>query len=168
MIADMSTANEDRRFLAHEMLTGPQLKYDSSKTRLPIDRKKRAELRYLVKQNAKCEHSSIYSQISFICRRLAISHEDNRITRVEAMQLTLKAHEQLSHRNLPRNVVAEELHRQLDKLEETSRSLFGAVMANTNSSVYVREKPQESYGKKDIDQNNEPDKYSERFWADVI
>jgi hypothetical protein len=130
------------------------------------DLKKRDALRRMVKQNTKCEHSSIYSQISFICRRLAVSHEGNKITTEQAVYLIVEAHKQLSHEGLPREVVVEELHKHLDKLEGNNKSLFGVVMANTNSSVHIRRKPLESVDKDEI--SNDDDKYSENYWADVI
>lgn len=132
-----------------------------------IDLKKRDTLKKLVKQNTKCEHSSIYSQISFICRRLAITYEDNRITTEQAMDLIFEAHDQLSHKALPREVVVEGLHKTLDKLEGNNRSLFGIVMANTNSSVHVRKNSSKSIDREgeNRDANN---RYSENYWADVI
>jgi hypothetical protein len=139
----------------------------SSKSPHAIDLKKRDALKKLVKQNTKCEHTSIYSQISFICRRLAIAHEDNRITTEQSMNLIFEAHQQLSHKALPRDVVVEGLHKMLDKLEGNNRSLFGIVMANTNSSVHVKNKSSESIGKED--ENREAgNRYSENYWADVI
>ena len=131
------------------------------------NRKKRIILKKLVKQNTACEHTSIYSQISFICRRLAVSHEDNKITTVQAMSLIFEAHQQLSHKGLPRDVVAEGLHKCLDKLEDNNRSLFGIVMANTNSSVHVRKMASEPIEAKE--ENDEiHNRYSENYWADVI
>ena len=139
----------------------------SSKRSSIPDRKKRNALKKLVKQNTTCEHSSIYSQISFICRRLAISHEDNKITTEQAMDLIFKAHQQLSHKGLPKEVVAEGLHKCLDKLEGNNRSLFGIVMANTNSSVHIRKMASESIENEEED-NEIHNRYSENYWADVI
>src|ERR687884_609615 len=138
----------------------------SKRSSMP-DRKKRSILKKLVRQNTACEHSSIYSQISFICRRLAASHENNKITTEQAMDLIFEAHQQLSHKGLPKDVVAEGLHKWLDKLEGNNRSLFGIIMANTNSSVHVRKMASEPI--ENEQENNEiPNRYSENYWADVI
>ena len=140
------------------------------------DLKKREDLKRLVKQNTKCEHSAIYSQITFICRRLAIAYEGTRITTEQAMNLIFEAHEQLSHKGLPRDVVAEQLHKRLDKMENNNKSLFGIVMANTNSSVHIRGKENKAFEEESaIDKSDEEqqihsdgDRYSESYWADVI
>jgi hypothetical protein len=143
--------------------------------RIAVDQKKREELKRLVKQKTKCEHSAIYSQITFICRRLAMAYEDNKITAEQAMNLIFEAHEQLSHKGLPRDVVVVQLHKRLDKIENNSKSQFGIVMANTNSSVHMRRREGGQSGKDSPDEENgaeeilgSEDKYSESYWADVI
>ena len=83
--------------------------------------RKRSALKKLIKDNTKCDHSAIYSQISFICRRLAASHEEGRITMEQAMQLIFDAHDRLAHKGLPVETVAEEMHKRLDKLEANDR-----------------------------------------------
>jgi hypothetical protein len=168
MIQSMSLENDNKQHYHSRAIAKADMNDASSITRLPIDRKKRDVLRKVVKANSKCEHSSIYSQISFICRRLATSHEENRISTEQAMHLILKAHEELSHKGLPKEVVAEELHKVLDKLEGNSRSLFGIVMANTNSSVHIQGKPIEFSDENKEQADVAPDKYSENYWADVI
>jgi len=144
--------------------TDSQRKGDQIVNSFSVNRKKREELRKLVKQNAKCAHSSIYSQISFICRRLAILHEEGRISKELAMDMVLRAHDQLSHKSIPKQVVSNELHKELDKLVGQENTQFAMVMANTNSSVHVRKKPSDSI---DEGAGNE-DRYSENYWADVI
>jgi hypothetical protein len=138
--------------------------------------RKRSALKKLIKDNTKCDHSAIYSQISFICRRLAVSHEESRITMEQAMQLIFDAHDRLAHRGLPVETVSEEIHKRLDKLEGNDRSRFGIVMANTNSSVHlgrgVSKKQLPEHTGKEEDQeeilDGPADRYSESFWADVI
>ena len=139
---------------------------------------KRGALKRLIKDNTKCSHSAIYSQISFICKRLAASHEEGKITTAHAMQLVFDAHDRLAHKGLPVEAVAEEMHKQLDKLEDNDRSRFGIVMANTNSSVHLgrgvskRQLQEHTTGKNEDQEeeilNGHVDKYSESFWADVI
>jgi hypothetical protein len=83
------------------------------------------------------------------------------------MDLIFEAHQQLSHKGLPKDVVAEGLHKWLDKLEGNNRSLFGIIMANTNSSVHVRKRASEPI--ENEQENNEiHNRYSENYWADVI
>jgi hypothetical protein len=135
-----------------------------------VDRRKRDDLRRLVKQNTRCSHSSIYSQISFICRRLAVLHESNKISTEQALDLTLQAHDQLSHKGLQKDVVAEQLHKALDKLQKNGdTSRLAIIMANTNSSVHARDQITEMKKKTNSDlENRYHDKYSESYWADVI
>lgn len=127
------------------------------------DRNKRKELKRMVKQNTGCSHSSIYSQITFICKRIAILHEEGKISSMDAMKLIFEGHEQLSHQALPRDVVAENIHKDLDKLEGGDRTRFGVIMANTNSSVHLRGRKEKSE-RKDLQEG----KYSESYWADII
>ena len=138
--------------------------------------RKRSALKKLIKDNTKCNHSAIYSQISFICRRLAALHEEGRITMEQAMQLIFDAHDRLAHKGLPVETVAEEMHKRLDKLEANDRSQFGIVMANTNSSVHLgrgtsKKQLQKRTGKEEDREeisDGHADRYSESFWADVI
>jgi hypothetical protein len=113
------------------------------------DLEKRAVLRSLVKKNTKCHHSQIYTQANAICRRISISHEQDKISTEQAMELMLEAHEQMSHKGMPKDVVAEDMHKRLDKLEGIEKATFGVVMANSNTDAKLG-------------------RYSESYWADVI
>ena len=72
----------------------------------PVDPKKRALLKNLVKRNTSCHHLQIYTQANVICRRISYSYEEGKITEKQAMELMFQAHEQMSHRGLPKEVVA--------------------------------------------------------------
>lgn len=119
------------------------------------DLEKRAALRALVKRNTRCHHSQIYTQANAICRRISISHEQDKISAEQAMGLMLEAHDQMSHKGMPKDVVAEDMHKRLDKLEGVDRAGLGVVMANTNSSIHLKD-------------GDRLGKYSESYWAEVI
>src|SRR5215212_8933646 len=90
--------------------------------RRPADHKKRAHLKALVKRNTSCHHLQIYTQANVICRRISQSYEEGKISEKQAMELMFEAHEQMSHRGLPREVVATEMHKRLDKLEGNDKT----------------------------------------------
>src|ERR687895_1201119 len=104
----------------------------------PLDPKRRAVLKNLVRKNTSCHHLQIYTQANVICRRISYSYEEGKISEKQAMELMFEAHEQMSHRGLPKDVVAIEMHKRLDKLESNDKTSFAVIMANTNSSVHAR------------------------------
>ena len=135
----------------------------------PLDPKKRALLKNLVKKNTLCHHLQIYTQANSICRRISYSYEEGKISEKQAMELMFEAHEKMSHRGLPKEVIAIEMHKRLDKLEDNDKTSFAVIMANTNSSVHTREaknRPSRIDEASDIDSNE--DKYSESYWAEII
>src|ERR687897_3894126 len=132
----------------------------------PLDPKKRALLKNLVKKNTLCHHSQIYTQANVICRRISHSYEEGKISEKQAMELMFETHEQMSHRGLPKEVVAIEMHKRLDKLENNDKTSFAIIMANTNSSVHARG----GSSKDDMEDvapggDSREDKYSESYWA---
>jgi superfamily II helicase len=134
-----------------------------------IDPKKRALLKNLVKKNTLCHHLQIYTQANVICRRISYSYEEGRISEKQAMELMFEAHEQMTHRGLPKDVVATEMHKRLDKLENNDKTSFAVIMANTNSSVHTRGVNNRlSVKDKDSDNDSNEDKYSESYWAEII
>jgi hypothetical protein len=140
--------------------------------RRAVDPKKRAILKQLVKKNTKCHHLQIYTQANVICRRISYSYEEGKISEDQAMALMFEAHEQMSHRGLPKEVVAIEMHKRLDKLEGNDKTSFAIIMANTNSSVHVRG-PNTNNSKPEVEDasstnDSSLDKYSESYWAEVI
>ena len=76
----------------------------------PLDPKKRTLLKNLVRKNTLCHHLQIYTQANVICRRISYSYEEGKISEKQAMELMFEAHEQMSHRGLPKEVVAIEMH----------------------------------------------------------
>jgi hypothetical protein len=139
--------------------------------RHPIDPKKRAMLKHLIKKNTRCHHLQIYTQANVICRRISYSYEEGKISDKQAMELMFEAHEQMSHRRLPKEVVAIEMHKRLDKLEGNEKTSFAVIMANTNSSVHIRDTdsgPNVQDPEDTTNSNSSLDKYSESYWAEVI
>jgi hypothetical protein len=134
-----------------------------------LDPKKRAVLKNLVKRNTSCHHLQIYTQANVICRRISYSYEEGKISEKQAMELMFEAHEQMTHKGLPKDVVAIEMHKRLDKAENNDKTSFAIIMANTNSSVHTRgakNRPSRIEEASDIDSNE--DKYSESYWAEII
>jgi hypothetical protein len=118
-----------------------------------------------------CHHLQIYTQANVICRRISYSYEEGKISEKQAMELMFEAHEQMSHRGLPKDVVAIEMHKRLDKLERNDKTSFAIIMANTNSSVHARgvDNNNESSIKETSNQDDSTeDKYSESYWAEII
>jgi hypothetical protein len=85
------------------------------------------------------------------------------------MELMFEAHEQMSHRGLPKEVVAIEMHKRLDKQEHNDKTSFAIIMANTNSSVHTRGVNNKA-DMKDVatGDDSREDKYSESYWAEII
>jgi hypothetical protein len=135
--------------------------------RRPIDPKRRAILKHLVKKNTRCHHLQIYTQANVICRRISYSYEEGKISEKQAMELMFEAHEKMSHRGLPKEVVAIEMHKRLDKLEGNDKTSFAIIMANTNSSVHVRGTDNNAEVGDTSNESN-LDKYSESYWAEII
>ena len=138
----------------------------------PLDPKKRALLKNLVRKNTLCHHLQIYTQANVICRRISYSYEEGKISEKQAMELMFEAHEQMSHRGLPKEVVAVEMHKRLDKLEDNDKTSFAIIMANTNSSVHARGVNSKSVMKEvttgDDSSEDSEDRYSESYWAEII
>jgi hypothetical protein len=122
---------------------------------------KRVALRKLVKKNTKCHHLQVYTEANAVCRRITVLYEEDKISMQQAMKLIFETHEQLSHKNLPKDTVAQNIHKLLDKLDGADKTTFGIIMANTNSSVHVK-------GGQHERTSPEAEKYSESYWADVI
>lgn len=131
-----------------------------------IDLKKRAILRNLVKQNAYCEHKQVYTHANAICRRMSSSYEEGRISAQQAADLMIQAHDQMSHRGLPKDVVAAEMNKRLNKLEGAAQTAsFEATMANVSNANNVADNQN---GNKKGSDDAASDRYSESYWAEVI
>ena len=102
-----------------------------------IDLKKRSILRNLVKQNTLCEHKQVYTHANAICRRIS-----------------------------PKDVVAAEMNKRLNKLEGSGQSAsFEVTMANVS---YASNALDNDNGKGRKHDDDASDKYSESYWAEVI
>ena len=129
-----------------------------------IDLKKRAILRNLVKQNTLCEHKQIYTQANAICRRISSSYEEGRISAQQALQLMIEAHNQMSHRGLPKEVVADEMNKRITKLEKGENTIFEVTMANVSHANNLDGRQKNS----DLNNEDPSNKYSESYWSEVI
>ena len=131
-----------------------------------IDLKKRAILRNLVKQNTLCEHKQVYTHANAICRRMSSSYEEGRISAQQAAELMIQAHDQMSHRGLPKDVVAAEMNKRLNKLEGADQTAsFEATMANVSNANNVADNQN---GNKKGSDDAASDRDSESYWAEVI
>ena len=129
-----------------------------------INLQRRSMLRNMVKQNTQCEHKQVYTQANAICRRISSSYEEDRISIDDAVKLMIEAHNQMSHSGLPKDVVAAEMNKRLNKLEKGETGTFEVTMANVSSSNLI--------GKNDdkiINEDQEGlNKYSESYWSEII
>ena len=161
-----SALNTEQGQEEEEQDDSPQQKHFEKR---PLDPKKRALLKNLVKKNTLCHHLQIYTQANVICRRISYSYEEGKISEKQAMELMFEAHEQMSHRGLPKEVVAVEMHKRLDKLEHNDKTSFAIIMANTNSSVHTRGAKNRASGNDEAsDTDSNEDKYSESYWAEIM
>jgi hypothetical protein len=132
-----------------------------------IDLKKRSILRNLVKQNTLCEHKQVYTHANAICRRMSSSYEEGRISAQQAAELMIQAHDQMSHRGLPKDVVAAEMNKRLNKLEGSGQNAsFEVTMTNVSYASSALDKDNGKDGKHN--DSDASDKYSESYWAEVI
>ena len=130
-----------------------------------IDLKKRAHLRNLIKHNTRCEHKQVYTQANAICRRISSSYEEEKISAEQAMNLMMEAHDKMSHHNLPKEVICDEINKRLNKLETGQGDLaFEVTMANVSVSNRIGETQEEKGSSNDSSGN----RYSESYWAEVI
>ena len=129
-----------------------------------IDLEKRAILRNLIKQNSLCEHKQIYTQANAICRRISSSYEEGKISAHQALELMIEAHNQMSHHGLPKDVVADEMKKRLNKLEKGENVIFETPMANVSYADNLKDKK----NGKDISDQDSSNRYSESYWAEVI
>jgi hypothetical protein len=130
-----------------------------------INLEKRAFLRNLIRRNTRCEHKQIYTQANAICRRISSSYEEEKISANQAMDWMMEAHDKMSHRNLPKDVICDEMNKRLNKLDKVEKTLtFETTMANVSVSNRIKNHRDE----KGMTGNDSEDRYSESYWAEVI
>jgi hypothetical protein len=130
-----------------------------------IDLEKRAFLRNLIKRNTRCEHKQIYTQANAICRRISSSYEEKKISSKQAVDLMMEAHDKMSHHNLPKDVISDEMNKRLNKLEKGQDAMtFEVTMANVSVSNRIKNYQDE----KELSTNGTENRYSESYWAEVI
>ena len=72
----------------------------------------------------------------------------------------------MSHRGLPKDVVAAEMNKRLNKLEGAAQTAsFEATMANVSNANNVADNQN---GNKKGSDDAASDRYSESYWAEVI
>ncbi|RPJ27400.1 MAG: hypothetical protein EHM25_11125 [Nitrosopumilales archaeon] len=104
-----------------------------------INLEKRAFLRNLIRRNTRCEHKQIYTQANAICRRISSSYEEEKISAKQAMDWMMEAHDKMSHRNLPKDVICDEMNKRLNKLDKVEKTLtFETTMANVSVSNRIK------------------------------
>jgi hypothetical protein len=130
-----------------------------------INLEKRAYLRNLIRRNTRCEHKQIYTQANAICRRISSSYEEEKISAKQAMDWMMEAHDKMSHRNLPKDVICDEMNKRLNKLNKVEKTFtFETTMANVSVSNRIKNHRDE----KGMTGNDSEDRYSESYWAEVI
>jgi hypothetical protein len=130
-----------------------------------INLEKRAFLRNLIRRNTRCEHKQIYTQANAICRRISSSYEEEKISAKQAMDWMMEAHDKMSHRNLPKDVICDEMNKRLNKLNKVEKTFtFETTMANVSVSNRIKNHRDE----KGMTGNDSEDRYSESYWAEVI
>jgi hypothetical protein len=130
-----------------------------------IDLEKRATLRNMIKQNTFCEHKQIYTQANAICRRMSSSYEEGKITLEQAAELMIEAHNEMSHRRLPKEIVNNQMNKLLDKLERGEKAAIQVSTTDINSSNITPDKENKSNSAASDEKLN---KYSESYWSEVI
>lgn len=130
-----------------------------------INLEKRAYLRSLIKHNTRCEHKQVYTQANAICRRISTSYEEGKISAQQAMDLMMEAHDKMSHHNLPKETICDEMNKRLNKIEKGQGEMaFEVTMANVSVSNRIGENQEE----KDSSGSSTGNRYSESYWAEVI
>jgi hypothetical protein len=130
-----------------------------------INLEKRAFLRNLIRHNTRCEHKQIYTQANAICRRISSSYEEEKISAKQAMDWMMEAHDKMSHRNLPKDVICDEMNKRLNKFDKVEKTkTFEATMANVSVSNRIKNHSDE----KGMSGNESENRYSESYWAEVI
>jgi hypothetical protein len=130
-----------------------------------IDLKKRAVLRNLIKQNTRCEHKQIYTQANAICRRISSSYEEDKISAKQAMDLMMEAHNKMTHHNLPKDVICDEMNKRLNKLEKGGEAM---TLEITMANISVNNRAKNQQEEKELYANDTENRYSESYWAEVI
>jgi hypothetical protein len=98
---------------------------------------------------------------------MSSSYEEGRISAQQAAELMIQAHDQMSHRGLPKDVVAAEMNKRLNKLEGSGQNAsFEVTMANVSYASSALDKDNGKDGKHN--DGDASDKYSESYWAEVI
>jgi len=130
-----------------------------------IDLKKRAALRNLVKQYTQCEHKQIYTQANAICRRISTSVEEAKISLSQGAKLMIDAHNQMTHMSLPKDVVAAEMNKRLDKLENKNNyTKSNSKQEQLDPEIGTVARSDNDFEKDD----DEIDKYSENYWREIF
>jgi hypothetical protein len=78
--------------------------------------------------------------------------------------LMVEAHNQMSHQRLPKDVVAAEMNKRLNKLEKGEENTnFEVTMAKVSNANSL-----DKNSDKAMSDGESSDRYSESYWAEVI
>jgi hypothetical protein len=81
------------------------------------------------------------------------------------MDWMMEAHDKMSHRNLPKDVICDEMNKRLNKFDKVEKTkTFEATMANVSVSNRIKNHSDE----KGMSGNESENRYSESYWAEVI
>jgi hypothetical protein len=76
----------------------------------------------------------------------------------------MEAHDKMSHRNLPKDVICDEMNKRLNKFDKVEKTMtFEATMANVSVSNRIKNHRDEG-----MSGNESENRYSESYWAEVI
>src|SRR3712207_9022010 len=81
-------------------------------------------------------HKQVYTQANAICRRISSSYEEDKISAEQAMNLMMEAHDKMSHHNLPKEVICDEMNKRLDR----KSTRLNSSHANISYAVFCLKK----------------------------
>jgi hypothetical protein len=96
---------------------------------------------------------------------MSSSYEEGKISLEQAVDLMIEAHNEMSHRKLPKEIVNDQMNKLLDKLERGEKPSVKVSTTEINSSKINSDKESKSNGAANDEKLN---KYSESYWSEVI
>jgi hypothetical protein len=96
---------------------------------------------------------------------MSSSYEEGKISLEQAVDLMIEAHNEMSHRKLPKEIVSDQMNKLLDKLERGEKASVKISMTDINPSKIISDKEINSNGAANDEKLN---KYSESYWSEVI
>jgi hypothetical protein len=81
------------------------------------------------------------------------------------MDLMMEAHNKMSHHNLPKDVICDEMNKRLNKLEKGGEAM---TLEITMANISVNNRTKNQQEEKEMYANDTENRYSESYWAEVI